>query len=98
MHMLASGNAEVGQCSACLLSTMQRELPYARSKGIDPDVMDMPMDDVAGYLDEAARNALSAYEPRVSVDAVQFEFEAGAEPHEAPYKVTIVQTDGEGDE
>ena len=98
MRMLASGNAEVGPCAACLLSAQQREVPYGRSKGIDPDVMDMPMDDVAGYLDEAARNALSAYEPRVSVDTVQFEFEAGVKPHEAPYKVTIVQTDGEGDE
>ena len=96
--MLANGNAEVGPCAACLLSAQQREIPYARSKGIDPDVMDMPMDDVAGYLDETARNALSAYEPRVSVDTVLLEFEAGVAPHEAPYKVHIVQTDGEGDE
>lgn len=88
--MLASGNSEVGPCSACLLATLQRELPFARSKGIDPDVMDMSLDEAAGYLDESARDALAAYEPRVAVDSVELDFAESGEPWEAPYRVGIV--------
>lgn len=93
--MLPSGNSDVGPCAACLLSTMQREVPYARSKGIDPDVMDMPLDVAEGYLDESARNVLAEYEERVDVDSVEFDFEAGENPWDAPYRVTMVDRDGE---
>ena len=44
--MLSSGNSEVGACSHNLLSAMQREIPFARAKGIDPDVYDVPFGEV----------------------------------------------------
>ena len=73
--MLASGNSSVGACTFCLVSAMQREIPFARSKGIDPDVYDIPMNEVGVYLDESARNSIGAYEPRVDVDDVDLEFD-----------------------
>lgn len=72
--MLAQGNSAVESCARCLLGAMQRETPFARSKGIDPDVYDVPFSEVGAYLDESARNVLSAYEPRVSVDDVDLQF------------------------
>ena len=72
--MLAAGNSSVEACSGCLLSTMQREIPFGRSKGIDPDVYDVPFSEVGPYLDESARDTLSAYEPRVNVDDVDLQF------------------------
>ena len=97
--MLATGNSGVGACAACLLSTLQREVPFARSKGIDPDIMDMPLDEAAGYLDESARDVLGAYEPRASVASAEFDFSASEVPWGAPYKVSLVEgTDDGGEE
>lgn len=97
--MLANGNSGVGACAACLLSALQREVPFARTKGIDPDIMDMPLDEAAGYLDESARDVIGAYEPRVSVASVEFDFSVSDEPWGAPYKVSLVEgADGGGDE
>jgi len=72
--MLASGNSSVAACARALLAAMQREIPFARSKGIDPDVYDAPFDDVRPYLDETARDVLGAYEPRVSVEDIDLQF------------------------
>ena len=72
--MLATGNSAVGPCSFCLVSAMQREIPFARSKGIDPDVYDVPFGEVGTFLDQTARDVLGAYEPRIAVDAVDLEF------------------------
>ena len=72
--MLAEGNSAVETCARCLLSAMQREIPFARSKGIDPDVYDVPFSEVSTYLDESARNTIEAYEPRVNVDNVDLQF------------------------
>lgn len=91
MRMLAEGNSEVGPCAACLLSALQREVPFARSKGIDPDVMDMPLNETAGYLDETARDVISAYEPRVNVGTADFDFDEADDPSEAPYRVSLVE-------
>lgn len=72
--MLASGNSDVTVCARNLLSTVQRDIPFARTKGIDPDVFDMPFDEAEDYMDEAARNVLGAYEDRIDVETVGLEF------------------------
>ena len=92
--MLASGNSAVGPCTFCLVSAMQREIPFARSKGIDPDVWDVPFDDVGTFLDQSARSAIAAYEPRVKVDSVDLEFGRAETDDGAYFEVTIADAEG----
>ena len=91
--MLAEGNSEVGACAHTLLSVMQREIPFSRSKGIDPDVYDVPFGDVGTYLDETARDVLGYYEPRVNVENVQLEFGQTGESDETRYTIELVDAD-----
>lgn len=91
--MLAAGNSEVEACSHCLLSAMQREIPFARSKGLDPDVYDVAFDDAETLLDEAARNVLGAYESRVDVESVVLDFGEDENGDETTYTVTLVDPD-----
>ena len=93
--MLASGNSSVAACAHCLLSAMQREIPFSRSKGIDPDVYDVPFDDVRPYLDETARDTLTAYEKRVKVDDIDLQFYQVTGEDGTYYTVTL--KDAEGD-
>ena len=92
--MLAIGNSAVGPCTYCLTSAMQREIPFARSKGIDPDVYDVPFDDVSTFLDQTARDVIGAYEPRVAVDSVELEFGQVDSDDGTYYAVTISDADG----
>lgn len=104
--MLAEGNSSVAACSHNLLSMMQREVPYARTKGMDPDVYDMPFDEAEGYLDESARSVLGTYEGRIDVDAVSLDFGEDGDESGASYTVEVVQSSmnddsedyGDGDE
>lgn len=93
--MLAEGNSAVEPCARNLLSAMQREIPFSRSKGIDPDVYDVPFGDVAPFLDESARETLTAYEPRINVDNVDLQFWQ-VEDEDGTY-FTVDITDREGD-
>lgn len=102
--MLASGNSSVGACAFCLVGAMQREIPFARSKGIDPDVYDVPVNEVGTFLDQTARSALSAYEPRVKVDSIDLEFSQIADEEGTYFIATIsdndddINEDSEGDD
>lgn len=96
--MLSSGNSEVGACSHNLLSAMQREIPFARAKGIDPDVYDVPFGEVEGYLDETARDVLGYYEPRVNVETVDLEFGQEGDGDATRYTVEVVETDDEDED
>lgn len=93
--MLASGNSDIGACSLCLLSAMQREIPFARSKGIDPDVYDVPFDEAETYLDESAREVLGVYEPRVNAEQVQLEFAQSESDDDSRFTVSMVDAEGD---
>lgn len=92
--MLAAGNSSAVACSRNLLATMQREVPWRRSKGIDPDVVDTPLDDAEGYLDEAARDALGDWEPRVDVEGISIAFGEAPDGSAMRYDVTITDAAG----
>lgn len=106
--MLAHGNSEVAACSFCLLNAQQREVPFARSKGMDPDVYDVPFSEAETYLDESARDVLGAYEGRVDVEDVSLEFGLADDGDTTRYTVALVDSgadlddefdeDDEGDE
>lgn len=72
--MKASGNGTPQQCVANLINLYQHEVPYARLKGMDPSIVDMPQDEA----EVAAKNHVSwlieNYEPRVTVNDVKISY------------------------
>lgn len=90
------GNSDVDVCAANLLSMMQREGCYARSKGLDGDALGLPPDIAEGYIDESARDCLEVYEPRVDLDEIDFEIATG--DGVLPYDVTLVDAEDEEDD
>lgn len=90
--MLSEGNSSIEACSHNLLSMKQREVPFSRTKGMNPDVYDMPFDEAEGYLDEAARSVLGTYEARVDIDAVGLDFGEGDDASGASYTVEVIQS------
>ncbi|MBQ9000270.1 MAG: hypothetical protein IJ087_23100 [Eggerthellaceae bacterium] len=79
-------------CSHNLLAMKQREVPFSRTKGMDPDIYDMPFDEAEGYLDEAARSVLGTYEDRIDIDAVELDFGESDDVSGASFTVEIVQS------
>lgn len=90
--MLAEGNGTPEACSWCLLNTLRGEVPFRRDMGIDPEIFDRPFEDARADLDEAARDALAAYEPRIDVQAVEIEATEDEAASGAPYSVFVVGT------
>ena len=93
--MLPSGNSSVAACARCLMSAVQREIPFARSKGIDPDVYDVPFEDVRPSLDETARDTLAVYERRVSVEDTELQFYQETGDDGTFVTVTLADSDGD---
>lgn len=103
--MLASDNSSVVACSFNLVNIAQREVPFARSKGMDPDVYDMPYTGVESYLDESARDVLDSFEDRIDVETVELDFTNDSDAVPGRYTVSIVESsleefedDDEGDD
>lgn len=65
--MLSSGNGNPEYCANNLLRIVQGEVPYKRTKGLNPAFVDMPADVAAMEAEISARWNLKYYEPRVSV-------------------------------
>lgn len=89
MPMLAEGNSSPDACSWCLLNTLRGEVPFRREMGIAPEIFDLPFEEARGALDEAARDALADYEPRVDVAEVEIEASEDESAGGAPYTVRI---------
>lgn len=67
--MLAQGNSDVAVCVLNLLRTVRGEVPYARTKGIDRALIDIPATE-AWRLRADAEWVIKSYEPRASLDSV----------------------------
>lgn len=93
MPMLADGNSSPDATSWCLLNTLRGEVPFRREMGIAPEVFDLPFEEARTALDDAARNALADYEPRVDVAEVEIEASEEESAGGAPYTVRISDTD-----
>jgi len=93
MPMLAEGNSSPDACSWCLLNTLRGEVPFRREMGIAPEVFDLPFEEARAALDEAARDALADYEPRVDVAEVEIEASEEESAGGAPYTVRVADTD-----
>lgn len=68
--MRASGNGNVAVCVHNLLRTFRGEVPYERVKGLDPRMIDKPMETVKLELQQDARWLLETYEPRAVVESI----------------------------
>ncbi len=71
--MRASGNGDVSVCVNNLLRTFRGEVPYERVKGLDPRLIDRPLEDVELDIQQDAEWLLENYEPRAVVEGVSVE-------------------------
>lgn len=69
MRMLAQGNGHPAQCALNLLRTFRGEVPYARTKGIDRALIDIPATE-GWRLRADAEWVIDQYEPRLTLDDV----------------------------
>ena len=69
--MKPSGNGTPQQCVANLLNLYQYEVPYARLKGMDSSIFDMPKDEAEITAKNHASWLIENYEPRVTVNDIK---------------------------
>lgn len=73
--MKSSGNGVPQQCVANLLNLFQYEVPFARLKGMDPRLIDMPHDEALYKSRNHAAWLISNYEPRVTINDIKTGFD-----------------------
>lgn len=68
--MLSKGNGTPQQCVANLINLFQFEVPYARLKGLDPNIIDLPKDEAEQAIKNNVTWLVENYEPRVTLNGV----------------------------
>lgn len=68
--MKSSGNGNVAQCVANLISTYQGEVPYQRLKGMDPSVIDENLITSEPKIKNHATWLIENYEERAVVNDI----------------------------
>lgn len=71
--MKASGNGTPAQCVGNLLRLIRGEVPYARLKGLNPQLIDSPSNSAAQELLADAEWLIENYEPRISLESINLE-------------------------
>ena len=69
--MLENGNGAAARCVRNLLLIRRGEVPYARMKGLDADLIDRPSVNTAPIVEADAEWLVEDYEPRVSLDSIE---------------------------
>ena len=72
--MKAYGNGKPQQCIANLLNLYQYEVPYARLKGMDASIVDLPTDEAEIVAKNHANLLIENYEPRVTVNDIDISY------------------------
>ena len=72
--MKSNGNGLPQQCVANLLNIWQYEVSYARLKGMDPSLVDMPKDEAEVAAKNHATWLIENYEPRVTVNDIDIKY------------------------
>lgn len=73
--MREKGNGEPYVCVQNLVKTMLTEVPFNRSKGINPRVIDKPLTSIED-VDANVTELIYEYEPRVNTDRVRIALDA----------------------
>ena len=68
--MKSNGNGSPQQCVANLVNLYQYEVPFARLKGMDPSIVDLPKDEAEVTAKNHASWLIENYEPRVTVNDI----------------------------
>ncbi len=68
--MKAQGNGAPAQCIDNLLKLFQYEVPYARLKGMDTKIVDLPQDEAIQTGINHVTWLVENYEPRVTLESV----------------------------
>lgn len=76
--MKSSGNGSVDVCVNNLLRMVRGEVPYERTKGIDPRLIDMPQRGSSTDLAADAEWVLEIFEPRAVLDGLKVVQKDGA--------------------
>ena len=72
--MKAKGNGKPQQCVANLMNLYQYEVPYARLKGMDSSIIDLPRDEAEVTAKNHATWLIENYEPRVTVNDIKISY------------------------
>ena len=72
--MKASGNGSPQQCVANLINLYQYEVPFARLKGMDPSIVDLPTDEAEVATKNHVSWLIENYEPRVTVNDIDISY------------------------
>ena len=72
--MKAYGNGTPQQCVANLTNLDQHEIPYARLKGMNPTIVDMPRDEAEVTAKNHTSWLIENYEPRVTVNKIEINY------------------------
>ena len=72
--MKAHGNGTPQQCVANLTNLYQYEVPYARLKGMDSSIIDMPKDEAEVTAKNHTSWLIENYEPRVTVNSIEINY------------------------
>ena len=68
--MKSSGNGNVAQCVANLIATYQGEVPFQRSKGMDPSYIDENITTSEPKIKNHATWLIETYEERATVNDI----------------------------
>ena len=68
--MRKQGNANPIVCANNLLHLFRGEVPYERTKGMDPRAIDQPTPEAEAEIIQDATWLLETYEPRVQVNEI----------------------------
>ena len=72
--MKANGNGSAQQCVANLLNIYQYEVPYARLKGMDPSIIDLPKEEAEVTAKNHASWLIETYEPRATINDINVSY------------------------
>lgn len=93
--MRQSNNSSLVVCVDNLMKTVQGEVPYSRGKGLGPDLVDTPSEEMAPDLAESVDDCIEAYEPRVDLSMVSVE--TANRDGRLEYKIEVAKEEEDGD-
>lgn len=76
-----SGAAKIAQNCQNLLCTFWHEIAYERSKGMDPEIVDLPLPQAKQKMKAEIYRVLGDYEPRAKILSVQVTGEESGDLH-----------------
>ena len=94
--MRAEGNSNVQVCIDNLLKTTMGEVPYARKKGIDGDIIDMPLGEAEVEFADSADGCIDVFEPRVDLE--DFDLDVVTDNGDIEYTFVVTPSDPDDDE